>query len=246
MRKLLLLTVALFIAALGYAQEGVITYGQVIKIEIKLEGDASAFSDMLPKERKSEKTLLFNSESSLYQNKEKDDGEAMHMDSGGAGVMIKMDEPDNKVFTDLATGAQVEQTEFMTRTFLVKGSAKNKWKMTGNQKTILDYPCQEAELDGADKKTIAWFTPVIPVSGGPGNYGGLPGMILAVDIGDGHNTITATSVDLSEIEKGLIVKPKKGKKVSREEYDKIVERKMKEMGAEQGAGSGTFMIKIKQ
>jgi len=245
MKKLYFLIAVLFVSIIVFAQEGSITYEQVMKMEIKLEGDASAFADMLPKERKSLKSLLFTAESSLYQNKEKEEDETVRMEHGGANVMIRMEEPENKVFTDLESGEKIEQREFMTRTFLIEGSTENKWKITGNQKTILDYPCQEAELDGAEEKTLAWFTPVIPVSGGPGNYGGLPGMILAIDIKDGNNIITATSVELAELEKGLIEKPKKGKKVSREEFDTIVEEKMKEMGAEQGEGGGTFMIKIR-
>lgn len=246
MKKLNFLIVTLLISLIGFTQEGTITYQQVVKMEIKLEGDASAFADMLPKERKSLKSLLFTSESSLYQNTEKEEDETLHMEQGGANVMIRMEEPENKVFTDLESGNKIEQREFMTRTFLIEGSAENKWKLTGNQKKILDYPCQEAELDGAEEKTLAWFTSVIPVSGGPGNYGGLPGMILAVDIKDGNNTITATSVELAKLEKGLIEKPKKGKKVSREEFETIVQEKMKEMGAEHGEGGGTFMIKIRQ
>jgi len=110
----------------------------------------------------------------------------------------------------------------------------------------LDYPCQEAELDGAEEKTLAWFTPMIPVSAGPGEYGGLPGMILAVDINDGQNTITATSVELTSLDKDLMKKPKKGKKVTREKFDQIVKEKMEEMGAEQGEGGSQFIIHIRK
>ncbi|MBN2774353.1 MAG: GLPGLI family protein [Prolixibacteraceae bacterium] len=251
MKNLYFLIAAIFIIGSVTAQneisnEGSITYEQVVKIEIKLDGDASAFADMLPKERKSLKSLLFTPEMSLYQNKESEEDESMHMSQGGANVMIRMAEPENIIFTDLSKGEQIEQREFMTRTFLIEGATQNKWKITGKQKTILDYPCQEAELDGAENKTVAWFTPVIAVSGGPGNFAGLPGMILAVDINDGKNTITATSVDLAELDKNAIEKPKKGKKVTREEYDQVVAEKMKEMGGEQGGGNGTIMIRVQK
>ena len=135
----------------------------------------------------------------------------------------------------------------MTRMFLIEGTVENKWKFTGNQKMILDYPCQEAELEGAENKTVVWFTPAIPVQSGPANYIGLPGLVLAVDVNDGKNVITATSVELASVDKSLLEKPSKGKKTTREEFDKIVDEKMKEMGAESGSGgSGTIMIKIKQ
>ena len=98
-------------------------------------------------------------------------------------------------------------------------------------------PCQEAVCYKDDKKIIAWFTPAIPISSGPLDYGNLPGMILEVDIAEGTRLITATSIDKEPIEVSNMVKPKKGKKVSQEEFDKIMEEKMKEAGIE-GGGSG--------
>ena len=43
-----------------------------------------------------------------------------------------------------------------------------------------------------------------------------------------------------------IAKPDKGRKVTREEFDQIVEEKMKEMGAQPGAGGGQMMIRIQR
>ena len=44
--------------------------------------------------------------------------------------------------------------------------------------------------------------------------------------------IVAQDIDFKKIDKKLITKPKKGKKVTKEEFQKIVEEKMKEMGME--------------
>jgi GLPGLI family protein len=226
---------------LAQEQTGTVTYEQVVKLEIKLEGESAQFANMLPKEQKSMKSLVFNQEASLYQNIKKEAEQPVDMEQGGAHVMVKMSEPENITFTDLKNNKQVEQREFMTRVFLIDGNVENKWKLTGNQKTILDYPCQEALLEGAKDKTSVWFTPAIPVSTGPGNFIGLPGLVLAVDINDGKNVTTAQKVELAPVDKSLLIKPGKGKKVTREEYDKIVAEKMKEMGAQEGSG-GTHMI----
>lgn len=87
------------------------------------------------------------------------------------------------------------------------------------------------------EKTIAWFCPFIPVSSGPSAFLGLPGLVLEVNIKDGDRTLIAQSVELTKIDKKLLVKPRKGKKVSQDAFDKIVEEKLKEMGAE-GSRSG--------
>lgn len=73
----------------------------------------------------------------------------------------------------------------------------------------------------------AWYTPQIPVSNGPGEYWGLPGLILEVSYN--RTTILCTEVVLNPKEKIKIEEPVKGEKVTREEYNKIVKQKMEEM-----------------
>lgn len=247
MRKLLFLIPIIFLGLYSIAQDntsGTIVYEQLIKLELKLEGDAAQFAHMLPKERKSNKVLYFNRDASLFENGEAEEDESMSMSSGDGNVMIKMLEPENKVFTDLKSKKQIEQKEFMTRVFLIEDKISQQWKITGKQKMILDFPCQEAITVIDSVKMIAWFTPAIPVSAGPNNYSGLPGIILSVESENGNNKINAKSVDFSILEKDVLSKPKKGKKVSREEFDTIVAEKMKEMGAEKGEDGHQMMIRI--
>ena len=85
-----------------------------------------------------------------------------------------------------------------------------------------------------DSTTIeAWFTPEIPVSAGPGLYGGLPGLILVVSVNDGHTVYSATEVSLTAVEDGVVKPPDDGQEVSREEYEKIVAEKLAELEATQ-------------
>tara|TARA_B110001454_G_scaffold125560_1_gene117159 strand:+ start:307 stop:1167 length:861 start_codon:yes stop_codon:yes gene_type:complete len=92
------------------------------------------------------------------------------------------------------------------------------------------------------KETIvtAWYTMQIPVSQGPGEYYGLPGLIL--EINADRTTILCTKIVLNPTEKKEIKAPSKGKEVSRKEYNEIVKKKMKEMrdmyGGRRGNGRG--------
>jgi len=246
MKKSIVLLMSFFIAATVCAQtdntQGQVKYEVVRKFEIKIQGgDAAQFQNMLPKERKSNKELVFNADASLYQTvNSNQDEEAVHETQGGA-VMIKMMEPNEIIYSDIKSKINLEQREFMTRNFLVETITDTaQWKMTGNQKAILGFNCMEAELVGSKKKTIAWFTPMIPVSTGPDGFTGLPGLILLMDIEDGKTTYTAQNVDLKEIDPSLLKKPKDGKKVTRKEFNKIVEEKRKEMNM--GQGDGTTVI----
>ncbi|MEO0901698.1 MAG: GLPGLI family protein, partial [Bacteroidota bacterium] len=74
---------------------------------------------------------------------------------------------------------------------------------------------------------IAWYTPDIPVSQGPGPYWGLPGLILEVN--DGRTAILCSKLVLNSKEKLEIQAPNKGKEVTQEEYDVILTKKMEEM-----------------
>ncbi len=81
----------------------------------------------------------------------------------------------------------------------------------------------------------AWFTPQIPVKNGPGEYGGLPGLILEMNIY--RTTILCSKIVLNPEEFDEIKAPSRGKEVTREEYNAIVKEKTDEM-REQFRGSG--------
>jgi GLPGLI family protein len=73
----------------------------------------------------------------------------------------------------------------------------------------------------------AWYTLDIPISNGPGEYWGLPGLIL--EISDDNTQILCTKIELNPKEKGEIAEPSKGKVVTQKEYDEMVAEKTKEM-----------------
>ena len=256
MKKSMLIIISILTGSLLLAQQGnngfllsgSVIYEQIVQLDIQLEGDAAQYADLLPKERKSEKILHFSEEAALFENYHTDNPEeALDMQQEGT-VMIKMAEPDNKIFTDLKEGEQIEQKEFMSRMFLIKNELhKGHWKLTGKQKMILEYSCQQAIAAEEDQEVVAWFAPAIAVAAGPGKFGNLPGLVLEVNIDDGQHVIVATSLDLKEVDKVLLKKPNKGKEVTEEEFHAIVEEKMKEMGIEGEGGSGhAVVIKIRQ
>lgn len=92
-------------------------------------------------------------------------------------------------------------------------------------------------------EVTAWFTPQVPVSNGPGEYGGLPGLILELNIY--RTTLLCSKIVLNPKEAEKIEPPKKGTKVTREEYTKIVKEKTEELqenfrnsGGRRGGGFG--------
>ena len=113
-------------------------------------------------------------------------------------------------------------------TFVVEDEIKKtKWKILNEIKEIAGYLCMKAETTEPIKgQTIhAWFTDGINFSGGPEGFGGLPGMILELDINEGDAVVTATKVDLkTPIEKLPIPKKMKGKKTTTDELNTRIEK----------------------
>lgn len=92
---------------------------------------------------------------------------------------------------------------------------------------------ETADSDSTKVKQIkmtqieAWYTPQIPVSHGPGEYTGLPGLILEVSAD--NTTILCSKIVMNPQEKAKIEAPSKGKEVTKSEYQDIVKSKMAEM-----------------
>ena len=113
------------------------------------------------------------------------------------------------------------------------------WSVTEEERYIGQYACKKATavVDFYDKgrerqiyyEIEAWFTPEIPLPYGPKGMDGLPGLVLEAGIvGKPWSTYTIDSIT-----KGLSAKEqkdirlKKGKTVSKKEYDAYIEQQIK-------------------
>lgn len=110
--------------------------------------------------------------------------------------------------------------------------------------TNVDDPFEDLEIP-KEVLVTAWFTPQIPVKNGPGEYAGLPGLILELNVD--RTTILCSKIIINPKEAEGIHPPSKGKEVSREEYNKIVKEKTDEMrenfrnsGGRRGGGGRRF------
>ena len=73
----------------------------------------------------------------------------------------------------------------------------------------------------------AWYTPQIPVSAGPSDYWGLPGLIL--EINAGRTTMLCTEIVINPENSIEIKEPSKGKEVSRDEFNTMMKKKSEEL-----------------
>ncbi len=236
------------------AQSGTIRYDQATRLDFDIPRDSPFFRD-LPSSRVRPMVLTFSDSATLFvpvpdsgRRGGFGGGMALTMPAapmaGRADIAVTAGRPMMGVrmmgrgggaeaaaesYTRLDNGRITEVHEFLGRKFRIRDDRPTyPWKLTGEQAMFLDYPVMKATAQLDSTEIEAWFTPDIPVSGGPGAYGGLPGMILMLAVDTNRIVYTATAVDLTTPVTDL-TEPDDGNEVTRAEYDKIVEDKMEEL-----------------
>ena len=229
---------------------GVVNYTHTIKIDLSGRDLPKEILDQIPKERVSHKALIFNETESSYKTIIKEEEDEMEGEAGGARFRMRMMGGNEKeqTYKNLEEKIAIDQRDLMGKLFKINAEIEEtNWKITGEKKIIFKYMVLEAQTMIDDTVAVtAWFSPQIPISNGPQMFGGLPGLILEVHIGEGgKNVIRPTEINLREIEASEIVKPDEGKEISHEEFREIRREKMKEMKEMRGERQGGRRVIIR-
>ncbi|MCP9763801.1 GLPGLI family protein [Lacihabitans soyangensis] len=243
MKNILVLLLLSFSAYSQFQKSGKIYFKESIKLNIQISEENKEMAKMMPTSQDTYKVLFYNSNESLFKIEEKknEDLDIKH-EEGGNQMRMVFKVPQTTIYQNLSENNFVQSQEFLDKEFLIVDQVNDKkWKVTGEQKKVLDFVCIKATLVDTSQKVVAWFTPQIPVGMGPNGYSGLPGMILALDTDNGQRLIAATKIEA--LPAGFVfTQPEKGKKVSKAEFKKIRDDKMKEMGSD-GKGGVRMIIR---
>jgi GLPGLI family protein len=192
--------------------------------------------------------LDFTKSESMFKQKQELDGPKVPKSSGAIIMIGGMAGGRDVLYKNIKEKRMANKTDLMGKIFLIKDNLVSyDWELTGETKNIGNYTCYKAvfekeeesieikmidgevkEEKGMKKRTIvAWYTPDVPISNGPKNFGGLPGLILEVN--DGNETIMCSEIVLNPKEVKEIKEPIKGKIVTRKKFAEISLEKTKEM-----------------
>ena len=202
----------------------------------------------LPEFAEFQNQLLFTSDETVYKNLPEDEVEGVDLDDQDRRknhMMRRMAPADDIIYCNVEKGLIVAKKEFMDKVFLIRDTLNiTQWKITGEQKEVSGMNCMKAEFipeEGDTNKVVAWFTPEISVASGPAGYGGLPGLIVHIDVNDGELQISLTSMVMRDIAEGEIEEPVKGKEMTQEEYDEMRMKKIEQMKKQrEGQKGGGF------
>lgn len=113
--------------------------------------------------------------------------------------------------------------------FLIEGPLPSDWVLSNETKVINDLKCYKATRNSSrtfrgkvhTRDIVAWYAPDIPYSFGPNGQGGLPGLIIELQEGStlfGLKNLKLTGTSPIDL-------PTKGKKITKEAYDTILEER---------------------
>lgn len=236
--------------------QGVATYKTQRKIEIKIDSTKmnsemhTRMMEMMKKQFQKTFNLTFNKEESLYKEEVSLDKPNVGLGGDFQVVMVGNGGGADVLYKNTKENRYADIKDTMGKIFLVKDNIETiEWKLESETKFIGEYQCfkatytkmvekpraivdfdsekEEKKPEMEERIVTAWYTPQIPVNNGPAKYQGLPGLIL--EIHDGKLTIVCSKIVINPEDKIKIEEPTKGKEVSQEEYEEIMEKKAKEM-----------------
>ncbi|MBP7940024.1 MAG: GLPGLI family protein, partial [Sediminibacterium sp.] len=153
---------------------------------------------------------------------------------------------------------------------IVDSLKQYKWKLSEETKTIAKQLCKKATTmvtapqmrvrisRGGENNTdtaanapikpretelVVWYAENIPVSVGPDNYSGLPGVIMEMNLDNGATVTTAVEVSAKYPKKELI-QPSKGEKMTRAQFQEQMQKLMQDMQRGGGIRMGGGAVRI--
>ncbi len=228
--------------------------------ETKIEEFERAWQDGIKKETEKKYLLTFNSEECLYEQIQELEKPG-NPSKNSISISVSISGYSDNKYINFKENRKVTESEILGKQFLIIDELKcQEWKLLNETKKIGEFECYKAETiikvsenelkeyeDYLKKEQVkpslfklekpkdqiitAWYTSEIPISFGPNNFCGLPGLIL--EINDGNLVILCTKITLKKEEKTKIKEPKRGKKVTQKEFNAIELKKMKSLNKNQ-------------
>ncbi|AZQ43461.1 GLPGLI family protein [Nonlabens ponticola] len=182
--------------------------------------------------------------------------------SSGASITFSSSGPTSStIYKNLQDQEFIMKDQIFGKDFLITDKLKTyQWQPTQETKQIGNYTCYKATytpelteeqkkakeekkedakkgslfalMDDVDPTIEVWYTPEIPIANGPGEYHGLPGLILEVK--ERNTILLCTKIVMNPEEDFEIDQPRGGKTITQEKFDALQKKKMEEYQKKNG------------
>ena len=229
MQQLLFLSMSILLFATGSAQptEGKIIYERKVNMHKRIPKEDERMKQMMPEFNTSKTQLIYSGDQSIFSNVEAEENIVANDEENGNRLVIRMAGQDNEVYKNYALHKMTALRELGPRKYIIEDSLPvYKWQLKEETKIIKGYTCKKAvTVNQQQMPVIAWYTEQIPSASGPETWGGLPGMILEIDIDNAAVVYTVLTIE-NKLNKETAKAPTGGKKITNEEFTKMMKESM--------------------
>ena len=155
-----------------------------------------------------------------------------------AKIALAMAEYFQEIYTDVSTKTMVYNNEtnsgrFKKQEFLVTEPMFVEWELQNETKKIQDLTCYKAtgkyaykSSEGKEltKNIIAWYAPELSSSFGPNGFGGLPGLILELQMDVNNLVFGAKKITFGSSQEDFSL-PTEGKAITKAEFDELTSKR---------------------
>jgi GLPGLI family protein len=245
MKKTVIAIAALMVTLSSQAQvkEGKVIYERKLNMHKRLGPENESMKNIIPEFNTSKMQLFFTADASLFKAiPEAEDVRETAGEQGERVVMRFNGGGDNENYKNYTTQKMIELRELGPKKYIIEDSLrKQSWKLSDETKTIKNYTCKKATTKNSQNQdVVAWYAEDISTPSGPEGFGGLPGLILEMDIDNAGIVFTALEITTSEADARMVKAPTNGKKITREEYQKMMQE---QFGASPGGGPTIRIIR---
>lgn len=231
MNKVLKILSIMVISNFSFAQSYTIEYEERANIENQLKNVTDPETRKRVSAYLSKPTTFY-----LYY----DDGESIYIqekENKAENPELSLDKEKTKkveigkngggIYKNFKTNKYLHEADILGKQLLVTDKLeKINWELINEEKKIGTLNCTKAKATINGEEIIAWYNDDLAIQDGPMDFYGLPGLVVEV-IAE-KKTYHAINIKKNN-DKLEIKKPTKGTKVSKAEYQKILDEKINEL-----------------
>ena len=223
----------LILPIIGFAQDAV-----RVEYEVRQEFDRSNIKQTSARMEE----MLVNSENKRYYfelfvnatNSNFTEIERINNEQGRGISVGLLSNVSSNIYKDFNSKELYENNKMKPKLFIKDSIQTFPWVLSKEESTILGNKVRKATYTNLTQTVEAWYAPDLPFRDGPSRFNGLPGLILKIKFklpftSDMDTNVSFTAIDVKPYA-GKIELPNKSKKVTKEEYDKEIEKSMGKSG----------------
>ena len=223
----------LILPIIGFAQDAV-----RVEYEVRQEFDRSNLKQTSARMEE----MLVNSENKRYYfelfvnatNSNFTEIERINNEQGRGISVGLLSNVSSNIYKDFNSKELYENNKMKPKLFIKDSIQTFPWVLSKEESTILGNKVRKATYTNLTQTVEAWYAPDLPFRDGPSRFNGLPGLILKIKFklpfrSDMDTNVSFTAIDVKPYA-GKIELPNKSKKITKEEYDKEIEKSMGKSG----------------